>query len=160
MPDRLAPSPTVRSATRDDLETLKAFEQGIITAERPYDHTLKPDPISYYDIGELIDSDDAEVAVVELNGEIVASGYAQKKPSRHYIQHEHHAFLGFMFVRPDYRGRGLNKVLIDHLTGWAKAIGLSEIRLTVYSTNEPAIRAYEKAGFAPYITEMRLNLDE
>ena len=51
-------------------------------------------------------------------------------------------------------------VLIDHLTSWAKANGLSEIRLTVYSTNDPAIRAYEKAGFAPYITEMRLNLDE
>lgn len=160
MPDRPAPSPTVRSATRDDLPVLKEFEQGIITAERPYDHTLKPDPISYYDIGERIDSEDAEVAVIEIDGEIVASGYVEKKRSRHYIQHEHHAFLGFMFVLPEFRGRGLNKLLIDHLTGWAKTNGLNELRLTVYSTNEPAIRAYEKAGFAPYITEMRLNLDE
>lgn len=150
----------VRSATRDDLPVLKAFEQGIITAERPYDHTLKPDPISYYDIGELIDSDEAEVAVVELDGEIVASGYAQKKRSRHYLRDEYHAFLGFMYVRPEARGRGLNRLLTDHLLAWARANDLPEVHLTVYPGNEPAIRAYEKAGFTPYILEMRLNLDE
>ena len=156
----MSATPAIRSAAREDLPLLKDFEQGIITAERPYDHTLKPDPISYYDIGELIDSDDAEVAVVEIDGEIVASGYAHRQRSKHYIQHKYHAFLGFMFVRPEFRGRGLNKLLIDYLPGGAKTNGLSEIRLTVYSTNAPAIRAYEKAGFAPYITEMRVNLDE
>lgn len=150
----------VRPATRDDLPILKAFEQGIIAAERPYDYTLKPDPISYYDIGELIDSADAEVAVVELDGEIVASGYAQKKSSRHYLRDEYHAFLGFMFVRPEARGQGLNQLLMDYLLAWARANDLPEVHLTVYPGNEPAIRAYEKAGFTPYLSEMRLNLDE
>ena len=150
----------VRSARMDELPILKEFEQGIISAERPYDHTLKPDPISYYDIGELIESPDAEVAVVEVDGKIVGSGYAHKKPSKHYIQSDYHAFLGFMFVLPDYRGRGLNKLLVDHLTGWARKMDLKEIRLTVYSPNDPAIRAYEKSGFTAYITEMRLGLDE
>lgn len=150
----------IRSAKQDDLPVLKAFEQGIIAAERPFDHTIQPDPVSYYDIGEMIDSNEAEVAVVEIDGEIVASGYARKKPSRHYIVHSHHAYLGFMYVRPDARGQGLNQLLIDHLLGWAKAKGLTEIRLTVYPGNEPALRAYEKAGFAPYILEMRMNTDE
>lgn len=150
----------VRPATRDDLPVLREFEQGIITAERPYDHTLKPDPISYYDIGELIDSQDAEVAVIEIGGEIVASGYAQKKLSRRYLRNEYHAFLGFMFVRPSARGQGLNQVLMDHLLCWARSRDLPEVHLTVYPGNEPAVRAYEKAGFTPYILEMRLNLDE
>ena len=153
-------APIVRTATRADLPVLEAFEQGIIAAERPYDRTLKPDPISYYDIGALIDSAEAEVAVVEAGGEIVASGYAQKRPSKPYIQHTYHAFLGFMYVHPDWRGRGLNRMLVDHLLGWAERNGLTEIRLTVYAGNEPALSAYRKAGFAPYITEMRLNLDE
>ena len=150
----------VRSATREDLPVLKAFEQGIIAAERPYDHTLKPDPISYYDLGELIDAGDAEVAVIERNGEIVASGYARKKLSRPYLRDEYHAFLGFMYVRPDARGQGLNQKLLDHLLGWARANDLPEVHLTVYPGNAAAVRAYEKAGFNPYITEMRLNLDE
>ena len=40
------------------------------------------------------------------------------------------------------------------------SVGLPEIHLTVYPDNAPAIRAYEKVGFEPYILEMRLNLDE
>lgn len=154
------PNYPVRSATLEDLPALKACEQGIIAAERPYDHTLKPDPISYYDLGELVQSEDAEVAVIEIDGNIIATGYAHKRPSKVYVASDHHAYLGFMFVHPDHRGRGLNRVLIDHLTEWARTRGLPELRLEVYSNNAPALRAYEKTGFKPYITEMRLNLDE
>lgn len=150
----------VRSARQDDLPVLLAFEQGIITAERPYDHTLKPDPISYYDIAQLIASDEAEVAVIEADGQIVASGFARKKLSRAYVRDTHHAYLGFMYVRPDYRGQGLNKRLMAHFFDWARANGLPEVRLTVYSGNTPAISAYEKAGFSQHMVEMRLNLDE
>tara|TARA_R110000744_G_scaffold296020_1_gene405985 strand:- start:1434 stop:1919 length:486 start_codon:yes stop_codon:yes gene_type:complete len=149
-----------RSATLEDLPALKACEQGIIAAERPYDHTLKPDPISYYDLGERVRSKDAEVAVIELDGEIVATGYAEKRPSKPYVDSDHHAFLGFMYVHPVHRGKGLNRILTDYLLDWARTRGLTEIRLTVYSGNDPAIRAYKKTGFTPYITEMRLNLDE
>ena len=120
----------VRTATRNDLETLKAFEQGIIAAERPYDHTLKPDPVSYYDIGELVDSDDAEVAVVDVDGQLIASGYARTKESKSYVQDTHHAYLGFMYVHPDYRGRGINKLLNAQLFYRAKDKGLPEVRLT------------------------------
>jgi hypothetical protein len=37
----------IRKATIDDLPVLLQFEQGIISAERPFDSTLLPDPISY-----------------------------------------------------------------------------------------------------------------
>jgi GNAT superfamily N-acetyltransferase len=161
MSTHIAPASLLpRSATLDDLPALKKCEQGIIAAERPYDHTLKPDPISYYDLGERVRSEDAEVAVIELGGEIIATGYAEKRPSKPYVASDYHAFLGFMFVHPDHRGKGLNRVLTDYLLDWARTRGLTEIRLTVYSGNDPAIRAYEKTGFKSYITEMRLNLDE
>ena len=150
----------IRSARRDELATLKSFEQGIIYAERPYDHTLKPDPISYYDIGELIDSESAEVAVAEIDGQLVGSGYAKKKLSRHYVSPDYHAFIGFLYVDPEYRGRGINKLVLDHLFAWARDNDLPEVHLTVYPDNAPAMKAYEKTGFRPYLTEMRLNLDE
>ena len=150
----------VRPATLDDLPALLEFEQGIITAERPYNPLLKPDPITYYDIGEMIEADDAEVMVVEIDSELVASGYAKTKRSRHYTSPDWHAFLGFMFVKEAFRGRGLNRILLDALLDWSRKRGLSEVRLTVYPGNEPAIRAYEKAGFSPYLTEMRLGLNE
>lgn len=152
--------PIIRTARIEELPTLKQFEQGIIKAERPFDHTLKPDPISYYDLGELITSPDAEVAVAEYDGRLVGSGYAKKKRSRHYLSPDYHAFIGFLYVDPAFRGRGINKLVLDHLFEWAKANDLPEVHLTVYPANESAVRAYEKTGFKPYLSEMRLNLDE
>ena len=150
----------IRSAIEADLPTLKSFEQSIIEAERPYDCTLKADPISYYDIGKMIVSDDSEVAVAEIDGELVASGYVRKKASRDYVSSDHHAFIGFLYVDPSCRGKGINKQILNHLFDWAKKNDLPDVHLTVYPDNMPAIRAYEKANFQPHILEMRLNLDE
>ncbi|MEM9572285.1 MAG: GNAT family N-acetyltransferase [Pseudomonadota bacterium] len=152
--------PIVRSARLDDLPTLLAFEQGIIQAERPFDHMLKPDPISYYDIGEMIEAADAEVAVAEFEGRLIGSGYAKKKRSRHYLSPEYHAFIGFLYVDPEFRGRGVNQNVLDHLFEWARQNELPEVHLTVYPANQSAVRAYEKVGFEPYLLEMRKNLDE
>ena len=151
---------TTRPATQSDLTTLLQFEQGIMAVERPYDHTLKPDPISYYDISELIESPNALVIVAELDGELIGSAYATKKRSLDYVQSEFHAFLGFMYVSPQHRGKGVNQVILKDLLNWSREMNLPEVHLTVYPGNEPAIKAYEKAGFRPYITEMRLHLDE
>ena len=150
----------IRSATREDLPVLLTFEQGIIRAERPFDHMLRPDPISYYDVGALIQNPDAEVAVAQAGDRLVGSGYARRKASRHYLTPEEHAFIGFLYVDPDYRGRGVNQLVLNHLFAWARANNLPEVHLTVYPDNAPAVRAYEKAGFSAYLTEMRLNLDE
>lgn len=150
----------IRPARLTELSVLLDFEQGIIHAERPFDATLKPDPISYYDVEAMIRSPDAEVAVAERDGMIIGSGYAQKKPSRHYVSPPYHAYIGFLYVIPQERGKGLNKRVLDHLFAWARENDLPEIHLTVYPDNAPAIRAYEKTGFEPYILEMRLNLDD
>jgi len=149
----------VRAATREDLPTLLEFEQGIIKAERPYDPTLSPDPISYYDIGELIDSEEAEVSVVTFEDKIVASGYAKTRASKPYVYHDQHAFLGFMFVEPEHRGKGVNQLIVDELKDWARTKGLTEIRLEVYAENKGAIRAYAKADFNEHIVRMRCKLD-
>ena len=150
----------IRAARLDDLPTLLSFEQGIIQAERPFDHMLKPDPISYYDIGELIQNPDAEVAVAELGDVLIGSGYARRRASRHYLSPEEHAFIGFLYVDPAHRGKGVNQRVLDHLFAWARTNNLPEIHLTVYPENTSAVRAYEKVGFNPYLTEMRINLDE
>ncbi len=148
--------PTIRTATIRDLSVLLQFEQGIIEAERPYDPTLDNDPISYYDLKELINSDTAEVVVAEVDGSVVSSGYAKIKKARHYLNHQYYCYLGFMFTLPSYRGHGINKAIVKKLTTWANDNGLEEIRLTVYEDNVSAIRAYEKVGFKKHLIEMRL----
>lgn len=151
---------TTRAATLDDLDTLLLFEQGIIATERPFDPTLKKTPINYYDMKALIESPESEVIVAEINNQIIGSGYALIKNAKPYEDHERYAYLGFMFVEEIFRGKAVNKHIIERLKEWAVAKGLKEIRLQVYSENINAIKAYEKAGFKAHMLEMRLGIEK
>ncbi|NSL87750.1 GNAT family N-acetyltransferase [Chitinophaga solisilvae] len=150
----------VRKATIADLEVLLAFEQGIVAAERPYDSTLKEGNIHYYDIAEMIAAEDTEVAVAVAGEEIIGSGYARLENAKHYRKHLQHAYLGFMFVRPEFRGRGVNTLILAALKEWAYLKGVTELCLDVYHNNEAAVKAYLKAGFKPSLLEMRLSLND
>lgn len=149
---------TVRLAQEKEIDTLLEFEKGIVTAERPYDSTLKAGEIHYYDLLELIKSPEAEVLVAEINGEVVGSGYAKILTAKPYLKHTQFAYLGFMYVKPEFRGNGINKVILNALLNWAKEKGISEIRLEVYEENIAAKKAYTKAGFTPNLLEMRMEI--
>ena len=148
-----------RKAILKDLPSLLDFEQGVIEAERPFDPTIKADPITYYDISELINNEESEVFVVEIDNLIVASGYAKIKGDRHYLKHDKIGYLGFMFVHKAHRGQGLNQLIINELLKWCKERKIFEIRLDVYDENLTAIKAYEKVGFKKHMINMRLNIN-
>ncbi|GAB2189512.1 hypothetical protein MAH1_11200 [Sessilibacter sp. MAH1] len=146
-----------REATLEDLPILLVFEQGIISSERPYNPCIKPDPVSYYSISDLIESDYSSVVVAQKEQRILASGYAKILPSKPYLTHKEHVLLGFMYVDPEFRGMGLNAGIIEQLVAWSKSKDINDIYLEVYSENTAAISAYQKAGFKPHITQMKLN---
>ncbi|ASK30700.1 GNAT family N-acetyltransferase [Chryseobacterium sp. T16E-39] len=148
---------TIREATKEDLKVLLEFEQGVVLAERPYNKTLIEGEIHYYDLPSLMNSEDALLIVAEKNNEIVASGYALiKQAEKNYTDFKKYAYLGFMFVKTEYRGQGINRSITEKLIEWSKEKGMSEIRLDVYDQNESAVKAYEKVGFEPLILTMRL----
>lgn len=150
----------IREAVPADLDTLLLFEQELIAAERSMDPTIRPDPVSYYDLPALLADPDVGFMVATADPGIVGCGYARITPARPYLDHSQYAYLGFMYTQPDYRGRGINSSIVTALSAWARSKGLYELRLTVYEDNLPAIRAYEKVGFAKHIQEMRLRLEE
>ena len=149
---------TVRPATKEDLDTLYRFEQGIITAERPYNETLKPGPINYYDLKEMLHLPHVHIVVALDGNKIIGSGYARIESSKSYLQHAQHSYFGFMYVEPAYRRTGVNQLVIDALKAWSLSRGIYELRLHVYTDNAAAIRAYEKVGFEKHLLEMRMKL--
>lgn len=150
----------IRKATPDDLEKLYQFEQGVIEAERPFDPTLKKGLIHYYNLEEMINADHIELLVAAVENEIIASGYARIEDAKPYLTHAVHAYLGFMYVHPAHRGRGINKMILEELKQWAIDRNVTELRLDVYYNNISAIRAYDKMGFSKHMIEMRLGLDD
>ena len=146
----------IRPATMHDLPLLLKFEQEIINVERPFDVTIKKGAVSYYDIEAMIQDPQACIVVAEIEKKVVASGYAIPKKARYYLDHEYYAYLGFMYTDQQYRGKGINAMIVDELKKWSESAGFKEIRLTVYNDNLSAIKAYEKVGFKKHIIEMRL----
>ena len=148
----------IRKATETEIEILLEFEQGIVATERPYDNSLKEGEIHYYDLIELIKSEKAEVLVAVVNNEIIASGFAKIIGAEPYNKFREYSYLGFMFVKPVYRGHGINKLILEKLINWSKEKGMTEVRLEVYQENENAKIAYHKAGFKPHLLQMRLEI--
>ena len=153
------PEIIIRSATPSDMETLLYFEQAIVTAERPFNSTLKAGEVHYYDLKKLLEDSKTEILVAELEGKVVSSGYASINEASTYVLHDHYAHLGFMYVLPEHRGKGIIRMLIEELKVWAMQQGVTEFRLEVYHDNLPAVKAYKKAGFEMLLTEMRLSID-
>ena len=146
----------IREATAADLETLYRFEQAVITAERPFDTTLAEDPINYYDLEFMIEADHIRLLVAELDGLLIGSGYARIEKADAFLKHKQHAYLGFMYVEPAYRGKGVNQMIVQALKEWSLSRGVSELRLEVYCDNAAAVKAYEKIGFSKLLYTMRM----
>lgn len=149
---------TIRKATIEDLTVLFEFEQGVLRAERPMDETLKLKNTYYYDIPNLIEDSSVELVIAELDGVIAGCGYAKIKKARDCFQFDQFSYLGFMFTKEDYRGRGVNKKIMNYLYDWSLSKGINEVRLEVYPTNIPAIKAYEKSGMTCSMQTMRIDL--
>lgn len=150
----------VREATLDDYNTLLHFEQRLISAERPFDPTLRKDPIHYYDIKELIMSSNTCLAVAACQEQLIGCGYARIDVARPWLKHEKYSYLGFMYTEPEFRGQRVNYYIMESLKAWSLSRGIKEIRLEVYAGNVMAQKAYEKAGFSSHMIQMRVALGE
>jgi ribosomal protein S18 acetylase RimI-like enzyme len=64
----------------------------------------------------------------------------QSDPSR--------AQLISMWTAPEYRQRGIGRLLVNEIIRWARLRGASLLQLLVTSKNHPALAFYQRLGFA------------
>lgn len=139
------------------MPVLRKLEQGVIEAERPFNDSIRNSNVIYYDLKALISKSNSSLVIAESEGKIVGSGHSLIKCSNPAFNHDNHAYMGFMFVDPEYRGQGINKRIIETLKNWGSAQGINDHYLEVYAKNAAAISAYQKIGFEPSLIEMKLN---
>lgn len=69
-----------------------------------------------------------------------------------------------MYIRPEFRGHGLARIMLQHLETYAFQHGLKVMRLETGVHQPEAVRLYEKAGyykiqsFEPYPKDLPLSL--
>jgi GNAT superfamily N-acetyltransferase len=122
---------------------------------------------------ERPDTDDAKALITELEAELTPlypsesrHGYAVEKliaqgVAFFVIRHEgqpagcggiqlfglEYGELKRMYVRPQYRGLGLAKAMVEHLAEHARRHGVGLLRLETGIHQRPAIALYERLGF-------------
>ncbi|WP_286233492.1 GNAT family N-acetyltransferase [Thalassotalea sediminis] len=146
---------TLRTATLNDIPVLKSLEQGVISAEKPFEACFKNEPVIYYDLVDLIESDESTLVVACKGNEIIASGYVKIKAAKPYLQHRFLGYVGFIFVHAQYRGKRIVEQVLQALEDWCVVQGVNVLHLDVFAENTSAIRAYEKFGFLPHLIDMR-----
>lgn len=149
---------SIRPATLDDLNTLLEFEQGVIIAEKPLDTFLGTGDLYYYNIPELITAQNIHFLVAVSNKELIACGYVKLENSKHYHKNPKHGYIGFIFVKPSFRGQKISTLILENLKDWSRKKDLKELRLDVYSNNAAAIKAYKRFGFIKSLVNMRINI--
>ncbi|WP_299666889.1 GNAT family N-acetyltransferase [uncultured Polaribacter sp.] len=149
---------SLRAANLADLNTLLQFEQGIIETEKPLDPFLAAGELFYYNIPEMIAAKNIHLIVAVIHEELVASGYLRIENGKHYHKNLKHGYIGFMYVKPSFRGQRISNVILESLKDWAKKENLKEVRLDVYSNNNGAIKSYERFGFTKGLVNMKMDI--
>jgi GNAT superfamily N-acetyltransferase len=133
---------TIRPATVDDTTEIlaliyelalyeKAPEEAIATEADIHATFFCPDPKVFCEIVE-VDGAIAGLAIWFLN----YSTWLGK----------HGIYLEDLFVRPQYRGRGYGKALLQHLAAKCEENGYGRFQWWVLDWNEPSIEFYKALG--------------
>lgn len=97
---------------------------------------------------ELLDKEDAAVFLAEAEGEAI--GFAQCQLRRDYVEGTGSSPVGYLegiFVREEYRRRGIAKELLEACEAWAGDFGCSEFASDCELTNYESFRFHLALGF-------------
>ena len=111
-------------------------------------------------VAELI-ADPEAALLVAARGEWVAGLLIVKlhaAPDRPVLTPRHFAMIHDLAVRGECRRSGIGRALMERAHQWAREHGASEIELTVWEFNTPAIAFYEQLGYTTLSRKLRLPL--
>jgi ribosomal-protein-alanine N-acetyltransferase len=131
----------IRAATEADLDAIDEIEQ----------HSFKSPWTRKTFEGEL-GREWAHIDVLRHAGRIIAfCDYWLVTTELHILA---------IATHPDFRGRGVGRVLLAHVLEKARATGCSLATLEVRRSNKPAIALYERAGFKTVHVRARYYQDD
>lgn len=132
----------------DLLPKYKAFmRQGLIADEAHFGITPHDDEHAPFPTEGTEDS----FTLAAYAGDNMAGVVSFRRNGKDREKLRHKGDLFRMYVSPKYRGKGISKLLIEHLLERVKQLqGIEQITLFVIAENTVARSLYEKFGFKTY----------
>ena len=94
-----------------------------------------------FSVDQLL-AEDVAFFILRYNDALVGCGGVK-------LFEDDYAEIKRMYVRPQHRGMGFAKVMLEHLSDYARRQGISRLRLETGIYQTEAIGLYERLGFQP-----------
>ncbi|PIV87751.1 MAG: GNAT family N-acetyltransferase [Hydrogenophilales bacterium CG17_big_fil_post_rev_8_21_14_2_50_63_12] len=135
--------PRLRAATEADLDAMTQLIARLFALEP--DFSFDPARVRR-GLGLLLSKKEAAALwVAEQDSQVIAMCSAQIVIST--AEGGPVAWVEDLVVRPDQRGRGIGRLLLDAVTIWAKRRGLTRLQLLADCENETALGFYRHQGW-------------
>jgi GNAT superfamily N-acetyltransferase len=142
---------TVRRATINDLDVVVELRLALLReyAEHPVYGRLRPDaakrarPI----FAMQLDSENEAVLLAEVNGEAVGLMRCIEMMSSPLLEPDRYCYLSSVYVRPDWRRKGVLSALFERAVTWCRGRGMTEMRLHNVGSRESTTAAWDSLGF-------------
>lgn len=150
---------TIQRANISDLEKVLLLSDGLTLADFPYDKKVDinwahtDNGRKYYE--EKIKGTLGVCFVAEIDEKIIGFITAAEKEVPSYRQVKV-AELENIFVKEEFRSKGIGKKLMEAFVNWAKELKVDKVAVNVFALNEKAIAFYKREGFV----SQELNLEK
>ena len=132
----------IRAETRNDVPLIAALIRELAAYEKlAHEVVATEDTLAATLFGAR---PGAEVAIAELDD--APAGFALFFPNYSTFLGRPGIYLEDLFVRPEFRARGVGRALLVHLAGLALERGCGRLEWAVLDWNVPAVGFYEKLG--------------
>jgi ribosomal protein S18 acetylase RimI-like enzyme len=132
------------SATYDDIPTLSAFASDIFV--NYYTRINGIESATY--MSEKFLSEEAIAALMDKGAifriavdDDVYKGFCE------YLKEDDSLFLSKLYVKEDYRGEGIGKLMFDDIVSYARNNSLKRVYLTINKHNTVSFEIYKHLGF-------------
>jgi GNAT superfamily N-acetyltransferase len=158
------PMLNIRPYTQDDLPTLRSLVAELHDSVRRFDPSLPPST-------QIIDAyfEHLLQACEDLSGTFFLAergarteGYAcvfglvpAPEPDE---SGSPYSFLSDLYVRPEYRGSGVGRRLVEHVEHYAAGLGASRVVIKLFAGSQSALRFWDGLGYRRRVLELSKTL--
>lgn len=138
----------IKEAIKDDIEEINNLLTDLIQDERQYDENINKNYAvkNYYE--QFFEKKDYCVIVAkDENNNILGYGFGFIMDYGKVYDNKV-AQLDAVYIKPEYRKKGIARQIIQYFAEWSKNNKVSYIELKVCNNNNKAIGLYEKEGFS------------
>ena len=158
------PGPIVRRATSADLPRIGRLGALLVEVHHEFDSrrflaARNRTPADYGSfLGSQLEDPDIVVLVADDNGDVIGYTYAAVEGYDYMSLRGPAGVLHDIIVDPEYRGRGVGRLLLEATLAALKSRGAPRVVLSTAERNESAQRLFARAGFRRTMIEMTREL--